>query len=155
VSARAHTSSAPIGVRRHDPAAMLALSGGGVLLAEAVLAALLVGFDDPASSPLRTALLLGIGGILALGALRLLRSAPRLASLLCLVAVTLAGIAYLPLFVSRLHFAYWGPAFRPYDLTLGEVLAPLLAWLLAAAPLVCAAILAWRRALRARAGIAG
>ena len=155
MSARAAIGAAPAGIVWHSLAAILALSGGGVLLVEALLAALLIGFDDPASSPLRTALLLGIGDILALGAARLLRSAPRLASLLCLVAVTLAGIAYLPFFVSRLHYAYWGPAFRPYDLTLGEVLAPLLAWLLAAAPLVCAAILAWRRALRASASIAG
>ena len=81
-----------------------------------------------------------------LRATQLVLAAPPLASLLCLVAVVPAAFVQLPLFVSELHELYWGPPFQPAQPTLGEVLAPLLAWLLAAALLVCAAILAWRQA---------
>ena len=146
MSARAQTGAAPIGIRWHSPAAVLALFGGGVLLVEAVLAVLLLGLDVEASSPMRTALLLGVGGVVALGAAQIVLAAPPLASLLCLVAVVPAAFVQLPLFVSDLHELYWGPPFQPAQPTLGEVLAPLLAWLLAAAPLVCAAILASRQA---------
>ena len=145
MSARAQTGAAPIGIRWHSPAAVLALFGGGVLLVEAVLVALLLGLDVEASSPMRTALLLGVGGLVALGAAQLVLAAPRFASLLCFIAVALGGFAHVPLFASRLHELYWGPPFQPGQPTLGEVLAPLLAWLLAAAPLVCAAIPAWRQ----------
>jgi hypothetical protein len=102
VSARAQTGASPVGIRRHSLAAALAMFGGGMLLVEVVLAALLFGLDIDAPSPTRTALLLAVGGLVALGAAQLVPAAPRL--------------------------------------------APLLAWLLAASPLVCAAILAWRQA---------
>jgi hypothetical protein len=154
VGAGTHASSTPIGARRHDPAAMLALFGGGVLLVEAVLAVLLLGFDAEASSTTRTALRLGIGGLVALGAAQLVPATPRLAALLCLVAAVPAAFAQLPLFASRLHALYWGPSFSPGQPTLAEALAPLLGWLLAAAPLICAAFLAWHRSAHARGGVA-
>ena len=146
MSARAQTGAAPVGIRWHSPTALLALSGGGVLVVEAVLAALLFGVDADAPPATRTALLLGVGGLTALGAAQLVPAAPRLASLLCLVAVTSAAFVFLPPFAHRLHMRYWGPSFQPTETTLGQVLVPLLAWLLAAAPLVCAAVLAWRQA---------
>ena len=156
MSAGAHASSTPIGVRRHDPAAMLSLFGGAVLLVEALLAALLISFDELTVSPLRTTLLLGVGGLLALIAARLVLTAPRLASLLCLLALAPAAAAQLPVFDSRLRAHLSPGSFSPSDgPSLGAALAPLLAWLLAAAPLVCAAYLAWRRAVRVRQGLAG
>lgn len=124
------------------PSALLAALGGSLLLSEALLAALLIGVSSSTSA----ALLLGLGGFVAFGAAKLLLEAPRLASLLCLVAVTLGGLAHLPSFASRLHERYWGPAFQPEVPTLGAVFAPLLAWLLVAAPLVYAAVLAWHEA---------
>jgi len=126
----------------HRPAALPAVLGGSLLLAEALLAALLVG---DSSSP-AAALLLGLGGLVAFVAAKLLHAAPRLASLLCLIAVALGGSAYLPVFALQLHERYWGPSFTPGTLALGTVLAPLFAWLLGAVPLVCAAVLAWREA---------
>lgn len=146
MSAREETGAASTGICWQNPATVLALFGGGVLLVEAMLAVLLFGLDVEASSPTRTALLLGVGGFVALGAAQLVLAAPRLASLLCLVAVVPAAFVHLPLFVSQLHMLFWGPSFQPAQPTLGEVLAPLLAWLLVAAPLVCAAILSWRQA---------
>jgi len=139
VSARAPTGAAPVGIRRCGPVAGLALFGGGVLLVEAVFAAL---FGPDAT---RISLLLAGGGVVALGAARLVPAAPRLASLLCGVAVVPAAFAYLPLFVSRLDTRY-SRGFPPTTPTLGGVLGPLLAWLLATAPLACAAVLAWRQA---------
>jgi hypothetical protein len=47
---------------------------------------------------------------------------------------------------ARLHALAWGASFRPAQPTLGEALTPLLAWLPAAAPLICAAALAWCQA---------
>jgi len=146
VSAGGQTGAAPAVTVRRDPAALFALIGGGVLLVEAVLAVLLLGFDAEASSTTRTALLLGFAGLVALGAARLVPATPRLAALLCLVAAVPAAFALLPTCASRLHALYWGPSFSPGQPTVGEALAPLLAWLLAATPLICAAILAWRQA---------
>ena len=152
MSARATISAAPA-VGWRDAAALLALAGGGVLLVEALLAALLFGLGAEAYSPTRTALLLGVGGLVALIAARLVVIAPRLASVLCLVALAPAAAAHLPEFASRLHAHYWPSSFSPTDgPTLGAVLAPLLAWLLAAAPLMCAAFLAWHRSAHARQG---
>jgi hypothetical protein len=129
------------------PPALLALFGGGVLLVEALLTALLLGLDPEDPSPTRMALLLGISGLVALGVPTVLGSAPRLGSLFCLVAAGLAGYATLPFFTARLHALHaqplWGPA---SDVTLRQVLTPLIAWLLAAVPLACAAVLAWREA---------
>jgi hypothetical protein len=132
------------------PAAILALVGGSALLVQAVPAALLLGFADPSSSPERTVPLLAVGAILAAGAALLVRSAPRTASLLCLLAAALAGAAQLPFFVARFqwHYADWFS--KPYDWSLGQTYAPLLAWIAAAAPLVCAAVLAQRQASRSR-----
>ena len=110
-----------------------------MLLVEALLAWLLLGLGD-AGAPLRTALVLGTGGLVALGAAGLAPAAPRIASLLCLVSVALAGYVSLPVFAQRFHMHYWGPSFRPAETTLGQVLAPLLAWLLPAVPLVWAAV---------------
>jgi hypothetical protein len=154
VSAGAQTGSAPaVGV--HGPAALLALVGGGVLLVEAVLAALLFGFGDSNSSPLRTTLLLAAGALLASGAASLVRSAPRSASLLCLLGASLAGVVHLPFFVERLQWHYGGWFSKPYDWTLGQTYAPLLAWTIAAVPLLCATALALRQASRSRKGHAG
>ena len=156
MSPGAHASSTSIGVRRHDPAVVLSLFGGGVLLVEALLAALLISFDELGVSPLRTTLLLGVGGLLALIAARLVITAPRLASLLCLLALAPAAVVQLPVFDSRLRAHLSPGSFPPSNgPALGEALAPLLAWLLAAAPLVCAAIIAWRRATRVRRGLGG
>jgi hypothetical protein len=156
VSAGAHANSTPIAVRRHDPAVALSLFGGGVLLVEALVAALLISFDDLTVSPLRTTLLLGVGGLLALIAAHLVLTAPRLASFLCLLALAPAAAVQLPVFDSRLRAHLSPGSFSPTNgPTLGAALAPLLAWLLAAAPLVCAAFLAWRRAVRVRRGPAG
>ena len=158
MSARAQTGAAPVVVVLRDPAALLALSGGCVLLVEALLAALLFGFDAEVHSPVQAALLLGVGGLVALIAARLVLIAPRAASVLCLVALTPAAAAHLPAFTSRLHaHYYYGPgSFTPADVpSLGAVLAPLLAWLVAAAPLVCAAFLAWHRSAHEREGVAG
>ena len=58
MSAGAQSGAEPAVIVRGDPAALLALVGGGVLLVEALLASLLFGFGDPNSSPLRTVLLL-------------------------------------------------------------------------------------------------
>jgi hypothetical protein len=146
VSARVETGAATIGVRWRDPAVLIAVFGGGVMLVEAMLAALLIGLDVDVSSPTRTALVLGVGGLAALGAARLVSAAPRLASPLCLVAATLAALVFLSPFAHRLHARYWGPSFQPGETTLGQVLVPMLAFLLAAAPLVCAAVLARRQA---------
>lgn len=146
MSARAETGAAPIGISWPSPAKVLALFGGGALLVEAALAVLLLGLDVEASSPVRTAILRGVSGVVALVAAQLVLAAPRLASVVCLVAVAPAAFVQLPLFVSRLHALYWGSSFQPAQPTLGEALAPLLAWLLVATPLTCAAILAWRQA---------
>ena len=108
MSARATISAAPA-VGRRDAAALLALAGGGALLVEALLAALLFGIGAEAYSPTRTALLLGVGGLVALIAARLVLTAPRLASILCLVALAPAAAAHLPEFASRLHAHYWRP----------------------------------------------
>jgi hypothetical protein len=155
VSAGAQTGAAQAVTVRRDPAALFALVGGGVLLVEALLASLLFGFGDPSSSPLRTVLLLTVGALLASGAALVVRSAPWSASLLCLLAASLVGVAQLTLFVQRLqwHYAAWFS--KPYDWTLGQTYAPLLAWTIAAAPLVCAAALALRQALRSRRGHTG
>ena len=143
------------------PPALLAALGGGLLLAEALMAALLIGAGTGASSSTSGALLLGLGGLLALCAAHLVLSAPRLASLLCLIAVTLAGLAHMPLFVSLL-LVYYGDSsrFLPQLPSLGAVLAPLFVWLLVAVPLVVAAVLAWgqapsplRRAVRGGRGL--
>ena len=48
-----------MGIRWRSPAKVLALFGGGALLIEAALAVLLLGLDAEASSPVRTAILLG------------------------------------------------------------------------------------------------
>ncbi len=150
MSAGAQTGSVPVVTVRRGPAALLALVGGGVLLGEAVLAALLLGFGDPSSSPLRTVLLLTIGALLASGAALLVRSAPRSAALLCLLAAGLGAAAQLPFFVERLqwHYRTWAPS----DWSLGQMYAPLLAWIAAAAPLACAAALALRQASHSRRG---
>ncbi len=155
MSAGAQTGVAPGVTVRRDPAALLALVGGGVLLGEAVLAALLFGFGDPSSSPLRTEALLTIGALLAAGAALLVRSAPRSASLLCLLAAGLAAAAQLPFFVERLHDYYALSFSNPGGLTLGHAYAPLVAWIVAAAPLLCAAALALRQATRSKRGHAG
>jgi hypothetical protein len=152
VSAGAQTGSVPVVTVRRGPAALLALVGGGVLLGEAVLAALLLGFGDPSSSPLRTVLFLTIGALLAAGAALLARSAPRSASLLCLLAAGLGAAAQLPFFVERLQWHYSARFSIPYDWSLGQMYAPLLAWIAAAAPLACAAALALRQASRSRRG---
>ena len=155
MSAGAQTGSAPAVAVRGDPAALLALVGGGVLFGEAVLAALLFGFGDPSSSPLRTELLLTLGALLAAGAALLVRSAPRSSSLLCLLAAGLAAAAQLPFFVERFQWHYSVSFSRPYDWSLGQTYAPLLVWIAAAAPLACAAALALRQASRSRKGPAG
>ena len=125
---------------------MLALLGGSLLLFEALLAALLLGVDAGASSPLRAALLLGLGGIAALGAARLLSEAPRRGALLCLGAVALASIAHLPAVVSLLRDRYGNPyGFTPQQPSLGACLVAVLGWLVVTAPLLCAAVLAWHQ----------
>jgi len=150
VSAGAQTGVAPGVTVRRDPAAFLALVGGGVLLVEAVLAALLFGFGDPSSSPLGTVLLLAVGALLACGAALLVRSAPRSSSVLCVLAAGLAAAAQLPFFVDRLHAYYMLSFSNPGGLTLGHAYAPLLAWIVAAAPLLFAAALALRQATRSK-----
>ena len=155
MSAGAQSGAAPAVIVRGDPAALLALVGGGVLLVEALLASLLFGFGDPNSSPLRTVLLLIVDALLASGAALLVRSAPRSASLLCLLAAGVAAGAQLPFFVERLHKYYTVSFSRPSDPTLGQTYAPLLAWIVAAAPLVCAAALSLRQASRSRKGTQG
>lgn len=154
MSAGAQTGSAPA-VAVRAPTALLALTGGGVLLFEAVRADFLLGFGDPSSSPLRTVLLLAIGALLAFGGALLVRSAPRSASLLSLLAAGLAATAQLLFFVERFqwHYAPWFS--KPYDWSLGQMYAPLLSWIAAAAPLACAAALALRQASRLRKGSAG
>jgi hypothetical protein len=155
VSAGAQAGVAPGVTVRRDPAAVLALVGGGVLLVEAVLASLLFGFGDPSSSPLRTVLLLAVAALAACGAALLVRSALQSAAVLCLLATGLAAAAQLPFFIDRLH-AYYALSFsNPAGLALGHAYAPLLAWIVAAAPLVCAAALALRRATRSRREHAG
>jgi hypothetical protein len=127
------------------PPALLAALGGGLMLAEALLAALLVGVDTRASSPAWAVLFLCLGGFVALCAAHLLPAAPRSAALLCLAGVTLAGLVHLPLFVSLLLERYSDPSrFVPQVPSLGALLAPLLWWLLVATPLVVAAVLALR-----------
>jgi hypothetical protein len=155
VSAGTKTGVAPGVTVRRDPAALLALIGGVALLVEALLANLLFGFGDPSSSPQRTVLLLAIGALLASGAALLVRSAPRSASVLCLLAAGLAAAVQLPFFVERLQWHYAVSFSRPYDWSLGQTYAPLLAWIAAAAPLACAAALALRQASRSRRGPAG
>ena len=149
MSAGAQTGSARM-ITVRGPAAILALVGGGVLLVQAVPAALLLGFADPSSSQERTVPLLAVGALLAAGAALLVRSAPRTASLLCLLAAALAAAAQLPFFVARFqwHYADWFS--KPYDWSLAQTYAPLLVWIAAAAPLVCAAALALRQAFRSR-----
>ena len=155
MNARAAIGTPLVGMGRSTPATALALIGACVLLVEAALADLLFGFGDPTSSPLRTVLLLVIGGLMACGAALLVRSAPRAASLLALLAVSLAAWAQLPFFVERLHdrvlltrlvnnklFVF--PPAPETTPSLGQTYAPLIAWLLAVVPLVCAVVLAWR-----------
>jgi len=150
VSGGAQTGSVPVVIGRSGAAALLALVGACVLLGESVLAALLLGFDDPDSSPLRTVLLLGVGALLAAGAALRVRSAPRSAALLCLLAAGLGAVAQLPFFVERLQ---WNSRiWLPYEWSPGQTYAPLLAWIAAAAPLVCAAVLALREASRSKRG---
>ncbi len=154
MSAGAQISASPAAVVPRDPAALLALAGGGVLSVEALLAALLFDFDAGAPAPVQAALLLA-ASLLALIAARLLSASPRAACVCCLVALAPAAAAQLPAFASRLEAHYSPGSFPPANPpTLGAALAPLLAWLLAAAPLVCAAFLAWRRSVRIRQGIA-
>ena len=156
MSAAAQIGAAPAVHAHRDPGALLALAGGGVLLVEALLAALLFGLDAEAHSPTQTALLLGVGALLALIAARLVSIAPRLASLLCLLALAPAAAAQLPVFASRLEAHFSPPSFSPNAApTLAAALVPLLAWLLAAAPLLCAAFLAWRRSAQRGRDIAG
>jgi hypothetical protein len=150
VSAGAQSGVALRVTVRRDPAALLALVGGGVLVVEALLASLLFGFDDPTSSPLRTVLFLTVGALFSGAAALFVRSAPRSASLLCLLAAGLGAAAQLPFFVERLQSYYALSFSNPGGLTLGHAYAPLLAWILAAAPLLCAAVLALRRAMRSR-----
>jgi hypothetical protein len=129
-------------------AALLAVAGGGALLLEAVIAALLFGFADPTSSPLRPVLLLLAGALLAFGAALALRSSPHSAPLLCLLAALLAAGAQLPFFVERFQRYYEVSFSKRYELTLAQTYAPLLAWIVAAAPLVFAAALALGEAPR-------
>jgi hypothetical protein len=135
---------------------MLALLGGGLLVLEALRAALLLGVDAGASSPLRAALLLGLGGFAALDAARVLSGAPRMGAVLCLVAIALASIAHLPAVVSLLLDRYGNPyGFAPGQPSLGACLVAVLAWLVVTAPLVCAAVLAWRQSSARRRKGAG
>jgi hypothetical protein len=146
MSARSATAAAPAGIVRRSLAALLALLGGGLLLAEALLAALLLGTDGGATSPLRATLLLTSGGIVALCAARLLPEAPRRAAVLCLAAIGLAGLEYLPAVIALLAARYAGPSrFLPGQPSLDSLLIALLSWFVAAAPLWCAVALAWRR----------
>jgi hypothetical protein len=155
VSAGAQTGVAVRATVRRDPVALLALVGGGVLVVEALLASLLFGFGDPSSSPLRTVLLLAGGALLAAGASLLARSSPRSAAVLCLLAAGLGAAAQLPFFVERLRGYYALSFSNPGGLTLGHAYTPLLAWIVPAAPLLCAAALALRRATRLRREYAG
>jgi hypothetical protein len=155
VRAGAQTTGSAPAVAVGGPAGLLARVGGGVLLVEAVLADLLLGFGDPSSSPLGTVLLLAFGALLAWGAAPIVRPAPRSAALLCLLAAGLAGAAQLPFFVARFKWHCAASFSKPFDWSLGQVYAPLLVWIVAATPLAFAAALALRRASRSRREHAG
>jgi hypothetical protein len=75
--------------------------------------------------------------------------------LLCLLAAGLGAAAQLPFFVERLQ-AYYALSFsNPAGLSLGWAYAPLLAWIVAAVPLLCAAALALCKATVLRGRHAG
>ena len=145
----ATTRAVSVRWRLPSPAVVLAALGGILLLLDAVRLSLLLGTYDELSSPAHVVLpiVLLLAGLAALCAARILPGAPRSGALLCLLAIaTVSGVHLLP-FIQLVVDTYQNRhRFMPQEASLGELISPLLAWLVIVAPLLCSSVLAWRQA---------
>jgi len=145
----ATTRAVSVRWRLPSPAVVLAALGGILLLLDAVRLSLLLGTYDELSLPAHVVLpiVLLLAGLAALCAASILPGAPRSAALLCVLGILAASGIHLIPFIQLVVDTYQNRnRFLPQEASLGELISPLLAWLVIVAPLLCSSVLAWRQA---------
>jgi len=128
-----------------SPAVVLATLGGVFLLLDAMYVGLLLGTYDGLSSRAQVVfpILLLLAGLAALCAASILPGAPRSAVLLCVLGIVTASGIHLLRFIQLVVAAYQNRhGFMPQEASLGELISPLLAWLVIVTPLLCSSVLA-------------